>query len=451
MERILSFKDEIKTALQKNDEEMFRNVFLNIHPMDQAAIYLELDLPQHVQIQRCLSPKEFAGVFQAMELEHQEKAVEEMDDEYIAHMFDGMYADNVADFLEAQEQAYREKIISLMSDEDGEEVKELLDYAEDSAGTIMTKEYISVKEDDTVGTVMEQLSAEAATAETIYYIYIIGENHHLKGVASLRDMLMAGEDAEMKTIMKTNFISVDVDEDQEEVAKVIQKYDFIALPVITEHGLLAGIVTVDDILDVVHMETEEDFGELGTTRGAMDHRLTIGQSARKRGPWIILLMLFGMITANIIGAFEETLEAVVMLSAFIPMIMDSAGNTGTQALTVAVRNLALGKIGPGSILRTLWRELGTGFLLGLACALILMIVIPLLYPSGDFMLAVIVGSTLILTLSLSAAVGALIPLIIKKLKIDPAVASGPFITTINDIMGLLIYFTIATTMLNYLY
>ncbi len=448
MERMINFNSEIKNALQKDDGQIFREIFLNLHPMDQAAIYLDMDRGQHVKIQNHLSPKEFAGVFQALELEHQEKAVVEMDDQYIARMFNAMYADNVADFIEAQDEGYRKRIISLMAVEDGEEVEELLTYTKDSAGTIMTKEYVAVKEAETVGTVMKQLSEEASHAETIYYVYLIDDDHHLKGVASLRDMLKAPKDADMQSIMKTNIISAGVDDDQEEVAKVIQKYDLIALPVVTGHGLLAGIVTVDDILDVVHLEIEEDFGELGTTRGAMDHRMSIFQSAKKRGPWIVLLMLFGMITANIIGAFEETLEAVVLLSAFIPLIMDSAGNTGTQALTVSVRNLALGNIGPGTILRTLWRELGTGFLLGLACALLLMIVIPFLYPDGNIMLAGIVGATLILTLSLSALVGAIIPLIINKFNIDPAVASGPFITTINDILGLLIYFSIATTLLN---
>lgn len=450
MERIISFNNEIKMALQQNDGQTFRAIFLNLHPMDQAAIYLDLDRQQHLQIQRHLSPAEFAGVFQALELRHQEKAVEEMEDSYIAHMFEAMYADNVADFLESQDAGYREKIIGLMTGEDREEVRELLDYTKDSAGTIMTKEYIAVMEDATVGEVMEKLSNEAAGAETIYYIYVIDPDHRLKGVASLRELIIAPDDAGMHSIMQTNIISAGVDDDQEDVAKVIQKYDLIALPVLTEQGLMAGIVTVDDILDVVHIEIEEDFGELGTTRGAMDHNLTIFQSAKKRGPWIIMLMLLGMITANIIGAFEETLEAVVLLSAFIPLIMDSAGNTGTQALTVAVRNLALGNIGRGSVLKTLWRELGTGFLIGAASAVALMILIPIFYPDGGVIFAVIVGLTLVTTLSLSAVVGAVIPLIIKKLNIDPAVASGPFITTINDIMGLLIYFTIATTLLGQL-
>lgn len=450
MERIVSFHEEIRAALSKDDQTAFREIFLNIHPMDRAAIFAALDHQQHEQIKGYLSAKEFSSVFQALDLEHQNAVSEELDDHYIAEMFDYMFADNVADFLEIQDDSYRLRILSLMTDEENAEVEELLNYAEDSAGTIMTKEYIAVSRMDKAEDILKRLQKEAPAAETIYYLYVVDDQHRLQGVLSLRDLIVARDSETVESIMQTNFITTSVDEDQEEVAEIIKKYDLIALPVITEHGLLAGIVTVDDVLDVVQIETEEDFGELGTTRGAMNHNLTIFQSAKKRGPWIILLMLFGMITANIIGAFENTLEAVVLLSAFIPLIMDSAGNTGTQALTVAVRNLALGNIGPGSILKTLWRELGTGFLLGLACSVMLLIIIPLLYPSGNLMLAVIVGSTLIITLSLSAVIGAIIPVIIKKLNIDPAVASGPFITTINDIMGLLIYFTIATTLLSHL-
>jgi len=446
----MSFHEEISTALSKDDRRTFREIFLNIHPMDRASIFVALSHQQHGQIKEYLSAKEFSTVFQALDLEHQTAVAEELDDHYMAEMFDHMFADNVADFLEVQNDAYRNKILSLMTDEESTEVEELLNYAEDSAGTIMTKEYIAVARMDKAEDILQRLQKEAPDAETIYYLYIVDDRHRLQGVLSLRDLIVARDSETAGSIMQTNLITTSVDEDQEEVAKIIKKYDLIALPVITEHGLLAGIITVDDVLDVVQIETEEDFGELGTTRGAMDHNMTIFQSAKKRGPWIILLMLFGMITANIIGAFENTLEAVVLLSAFIPLIMDSAGNTGTQALTVAVRNLALGNIGPGSILKTLWRELGTGFLLGLACSIMLLIIIPLMYPSGDIMLAVIVGSTLIITLSLSAVIGAIIPVVIKKLKIDPAVASGPFITTINDIMGLLIYFTIATTLLGYL-
>lgn len=249
--------------------------------------------------------------------------------------------------------------------------------------------------------------------------------------------------------MLTRVKSVETHTDQEKVARIMKKYDFLAVPV-TAQGMLVGIVTVDDIMDVVEEETEEDFGEISATRGSLDANISAFEAAKKRSPWIIMLMFLGLITAGVIGEFEETLEKVIILSVFIPLIMDSAGNTGTQALAVVVRGLALGSEDGTSIGKMLKREFGTGILLGLFCAVTLLILIPFLYPEGGFILAGIVGVSLFFTLSFSTMVGATVPLLIKKLKIDPAVASGPFITTINDIMGLIIYFSIATLLLDYL-
>lgn len=217
---------------------------------------------------------------------------------------------------------------------------------------------------------------------------------------------------------------------------------------VTDNGRLVGIVTVDDVMDVIEEETEEDFGEISAARGSLDTSISSVVAARRRAPWIIMLMFLGLITASVIGQFEETLEEVILLAVFIPLIMDSAGNTGTQALAVVVRGLALGTVDSSSLFRMLKREFATGIMLGIFCAITLFVIVPIIY--GSFWLAFIVGVSLFLTLSISTMVGATVPLIINKLKIDPAVASGPFITTINDILGLLIYFSIATALLQYL-
>lgn len=249
--------------------------------------------------------------------------------------------------------------------------------------------------------------------------------------------------------MLTRVRAVETHTDQEEVARIMRKYDFLAVPV-TAQGKLVGIVTVDDIMDVVEEETEEDFGEISAVRGSIDTNISAFTAGKKRAPWIVMLMFLGLVTAGVIGEFEETLEAYILLAAFIPLIMDSAGNTGTQALAVVVRGLAVGSVEGSSIGKMLKREFGTGVILGLIAAVTLMIIVPFLYPEGGFLLAAIVGVSLFLTLCFSTMVGATVPLIINKLKIDPAVASGPFITTINDIMGLIIYFSLATALLDYL-
>lgn len=334
-----------------------------------------------------------------------------------------------------------QEILVAMNKKEASEIKELMSYPPETAGAIMTKEFIVLRSTDTAADVIDHLRKEGPDAETIYYLYVVDEQKKLVGVVSLRDLITAPSDQTIETIMSTRVVSVLVGEDQEDVAKLIKKYDFLAAPVVTEQGTLVGIVTVDDIIDVLEEETEEDFGEMAAARGSMDTNISAFTAARKRAPWIIMLMFLGLITAEVIGQFEETLEAVILLSVFIPLIMDSAGNTGTQALAVVVRGLAVGTVDRSTVGKMLKREFGTGIMLGIMCAVTLLIVIPFLY--GSFVLAGIVGVSLLLTLSVATMVGATIPLIINKLKIDPAVASGPFITTLNDILGLFIYFSIA--------
>ena len=432
--------DQVLHSLNANEKDHFRDIFLELHPTDQAEIFLDIEKGKRERIYKLLTPSEFAEIFQSLEVEQQKKVALELDEKYAAEMFNDMYADDVADFLgEMNETGEAEKILKAMDKEEADEVKELLAYPPETAGAIMTKEFMAIKASSTTSNVIEQLRQEGPDAETIYYLYVIDNNDKLVGVVSLRDLITAPTTEIIESIMSTRIISVATTDDQEEVAKIIKKYDFLAVPVVTADGVLVGIVTVDDVMDVLEEEAEEDFGEINAARGSMDANISAFTAAKKRAPWIVMLMFLGLITAGVIGEFEETLEAVILLAVFIPLIMDSAGNTGTQALAVVVRGLAVGTI-ERSVGKMLRRELGTGLMLGLICAITLLIVVPFLYPEGGFILAGIVGVSLFLTLSFSTMVGATVPLIIKKFKIDPAVASGPFITTINDIMGLIIYF-----------
>src|SRR5699024_179949 len=220
----------------------------------------------------------------------------------------------------------------------------LLAYEPETAGSIMTKEFVSIKATDQAEYVIEQLREEAPSAEIIYYNYVVNEVGELVGVVSLRDLITAKLDDVIEDVMLKNVISVDEQMDQEEVALTIQKYDLLAVPVVSKDERLLGIVTVDDVMDILEEETTEDFGELSAVKGATDLDIGSFEAAKKRSPWIVALMFFGLLTAGVIGQFEETLEQVVLLAAFVPMIMDSAGNVGTQSLTVSVRGLALGTI-----------------------------------------------------------------------------------------------------------
>jgi magnesium transporter len=445
-------RDEYKKfIISKIDDEASLEVhetMMDLHPTDRSEIYRELTELQRHFIHQVLSPKEIGEIFEQLETEEQERFIQEVDELYAASMFDAMYADDAADFLAEMKEEKAKEILGSMHREEAEEVRELMSYEEGTAGALMTKEFIILRESEKVKDVLVRLRKEAPEAETIYYLYVIDDDHKLAGVVSLRDLIIADPENEVVEPMSTRVVSVDTEDDQEDIARLIKKYDFLAVPVVTKQNTLVGIITVDDILDVVEEETEEDFGEISGTRGSLDAKISSFEAAKKRAPWIIMLMFLGLITANVIGQFEETLEAVVLLSVFIPLIMDSAGNTGTQALAVMVRRLAVGSLDRGAVLSMVRREFGTGILLGLFCAVTLLILIPFFY--GSFMLAGIVGLSLFLTLSVATIVGAVIPIIINKLKIDPAVASGPFITTLNDVIGLMIYFSIATAMLQYL-
>lgn len=441
------YKKQIVKHLVSRNLRAFRETFLELHPADQVELFHEIEVAQQKQVLLFLSPAEFADLFEGLELEDQLTVFQGLSYQYAVSMFNNMSADDVADFLAEIEPERAKDILSSMDMEEAKRVEELMAYAPKTAGAIMTKEFVRLSVESTAKEVIEELRESAPDAETIYYLYVVDKDQRLAGVVSLRDLIIAVPEMTVDEIMSTQVVSVNENEDQEDVARLIQEYDFLAVPVVTPDKRLVGIITVDDVMDVLEEEITEDFGEFTASRGATDLSLTAFTAAKIRAPWLILLMFFGLITANIIGQFEQTLEQVVLLAAFMPMLMGTAGNTGTQSLAVAVRGIATGSFERGGVMKTVKRELGTGIMLGITCMIVLMGIISLFYK-GNFLLAFIVGISLFFALSVAAVIGATVPIIINKLKIDPAVASGPFITTMNDIVSLLIYFTVATTLID---
>lgn len=442
------YAQSVLGAIDAGNIQQFRQLFFELHPQDQLDIYLSMSDTQRKKLYEYLSPEEYAEVFEELNIDEQKEFLQELNEKYAQDMISYMSADDAADFLGEIHDTKASAIIEGLEDEDAKDIKELLSYEEETAGAIMTKEFINLRASSTIREVIELLRQEGPDAETIYYLYVVNDKHELVGVVSLRDLITSEPDDTVEDAMSSRVVSVNTSEDQENVANLFKKYDFLAVPVVTEHHTLVGIITVDDILDVMEEEASEDLDEFAASRGATDLTISPVTAAKKRAPWIILLMFFGMISANIIASFEETLEAVVLLAGFIPLIMGSAGNAGTQSLAVAVRSLALGSLEKKGLGKLLFRELSTGMLLGIVCGLVLAVVIPFLHSS--YFLAFIVATSLFLSLSIATVIGTIVPLAINKLKLDPAIASGPFITTVNDITGLLIYFSVATSMLAYL-
>ncbi|PKG25559.1 magnesium transporter [Niallia nealsonii] len=442
--------DDLLHSLQNEYLSAFRKEFLELHPYDQASFFKELEKKTKERVFSYLSPNEMAYLFENLEMDDWEyqELLATLIPSYVAEMLADMSADDAVDILNALEKDQAISYLAIMEKEAADNIKALMDYEEDTAGSIMTLEYISIPTDQTVASAMTILKREAPDAETIYYIYAVDKNKRLVGVVSLRSLIVSDNHVLIADIMQERVFSVGVSEDQEDVARKMRDYDFLALPVVDFQQRLLGIITVDDILDVLEEEASEDYSKFA----AVSNMDFIDQhpfsAAKKRLPWLIILLFLGMFTASLIGRFEETLNQVAILAVFIPLIGGMAGNTGTQALAVAVRGLATGDLEKENKWKLIAREAGTGIITGLVCGVLVAVIV--FIWQQDIYLGMLVGISILGTLIVATIAGAIIPIVMNKFKIDPAVASGPFITTINDIISIFIYFGMATMFMSYL-
>ncbi|MCE5734020.1 magnesium transporter [Staphylococcus pseudintermedius] len=436
--------------IAKGDIDGFREEFLALHSYEQSEYFEISDDDVRQKMYRFLSPEEVSEFFENLEIDEEdyEALFETMNATYASQVLEQMSYDNAVDILNQLSKKKIASLLMLMNREEAKEIKALLHYDEDTAGGIMTTEYISLTINTPVHEALMRVKDQAPDAETIYVIFVVDEDKKLVGVISLRDLIIAENDAYIEDIMSERVISANVADDQEDVAQTMRDYDFIAMPVVDYQNHLLGIITIDDIVDVMDEEASEDYSRLAGVSDIDSTDDTIFQTALKRLPWLLILTVLGMITASILGSFEETLEKVALLAAFIPIISGMSGNSGTQSLAVSVRNISTGDIKEKSKIKLTLRESGSGFLTGITCAVSLSLIIMLLY--GQPYLALIVGTSLTIAMTVGTTIGSVIPLVINRLGIDPAVASGPFITTINDIVSMLIYFGLATTFMSYL-
>ncbi|MFD1017879.1 magnesium transporter [Thalassobacillus hwangdonensis] len=440
--------DHLQAALKNEQIDQFRAEFLDLHPYDQASIFEHMEEDDRLLVYSYLSPEETSEVMEHIDIDEIEPYFTEMDPRFASQVFAEMSTDDAVDILNELDKNKVASFLTIMDDEDASEIKDLLHYEEKTAGSIMTTEFVVVKANQTVREAMQHLRKEAPDAETIYYTYVIDEEKRLVGVISLRDLIIAEEDWMISEVMSERLVSVAVGEDQEEIARMMRDYDFLALPVVDFQGHLLGIITVDDIMDVMEEEASDDYSKLAGVSDVEKPDDNAFTSAKKRLPWLIILLFLGSLTASLIGRFEDTLDVVPVLAIFIPLIAGMAGNTGTQALAVAVRGIATGEIEKQGKKRIVLREGLTGLITGISCGIIISGIV--YFWKGDFFLGMLVGLSIACTLIVATLAGSLVPLVMDRFKIDPAVASGPFITTINDIISILIYFGMATAFMNLL-
>lgn len=438
----------LQMLLLEKEIEAFREHFLALHPYDQAQFYEKVGPDLRQTIYLFLSPEEMAVIFEAIELEDDEyeQFLTEMDTSYGAAMLSYMYTDDAVDVLNELDNEQRESYLEMMDSETAEEINELLSYEEYTAGAIMTTEYVSILENSTVRSAMAVLRNEAPNAETIYYIFVVNDMRHLTGVISLRDLIIAKEDALISDIMSEHVVSVKVTDDQENVAQIMKDYNFLAIPVIDENREMQGIITVDDIIDVIDEEASDDYSKLAGISDMDDIDAGPLKAATKRLPWLIVLLFLGMLTANLMGQFEGTLDKVALLAVFIPLISGTSGNSGTQALAVAIRGIATGEVGGSSKFKLLAKEFLTGLITGIVCAIIVVGIV--FFWKHQIVIGLLVGAAICCSIVVATLAGSFIPLLMHKFGIDPAVASGPFITTLNDVTSILIYLGLATTFIN---
>lgn len=433
---------QIIKSLKEGKKKEFHGIVEELQPYDIARVFEELPEKHHTRFLVLLSPKQIADLIQELEKAYQLEILTKLGIEKSGHVMDLMDNDDLAFLLEDLSPDKIEDLLSGMKEEESQIVQNIMNYPPETAGRLMTNRFVWIPQHFTVRETVDKLKVFAEYSETINYLYVIDCDKKLVGVVSYRDIILADEKEKIQDIMYSRVISVSADSDQEEVARIIERYDFLAIPVVERNNQLVGIVTVDDIIDVVIKEANEDIEKLSASGKAIDFETKAFVAAYRRLPWLILLLFIGIVSGTIISGFEETLSKIVALAFFMPMIAGMTGNTGTQSLAVVVRGLITHDIDKGVVFRLILRELKVGVIIGLTCG-ILISLIAFVWQENT-VLGLVVGSSLVMTLIIGTLAGTIIPLILYKLKIDPAVASGPLITTINDILSLLIYFGIAT-------
>ena len=444
MENKKLYFDEMFKLVKNKKRDEFRKEFLKLHERDQADFFHELYPENKRNISELLLPDEFAELFEYMDRESQWESIKTLPELYLAKSIN-LVADNVlVEFIDGLEENEQEEVFGLLNTENFALVTTLLHNDSETAAAIMTTQFFTINVEDTADKVINTLRGMNPKSEILFYLYCVDDKNHLQGVVSLRDLLLSPVDSIIKDLMNKYPVYVSPETDQEEVAKLISDYDLLAIPVVQDDNVLLGIVTVDDVMDIMEEEFTEDFHKFsGIMKDDKDEDDTILSMAKNRLPWIIILLFLGLISAKLIGHFEETLSQVVALAAFMPIILDSAGNVGTQSLAVSVRRLTLGDEEKFS--SALIKELVTGAIIGVVAGAVITVLSLLMY--GDKMLGLVVGVSLGVTLSLSTVIGYAVPKIFNRLAIDPAVASGPFITTLCDTFALNLYFGLATLLL----
>lgn len=440
---------EIKELLSQNKKEQLKKIFYDYEPIEIVEILKEFSLKDKVFLFSLLDIDFAADIFEKTDKGDQLTLLGAFDKTRKAKILDEVAPDERVDFFEQLPEEMVLRFLSIMEEEEAQDVRELMRYDRNTAGGRMTTDFAQIEKGINVEQTLKSLRKTAKDLEMIYYIYVVDRTDKLLGVVSLKDLIIAQPEREIDEIIHTKLIAIPIDMDQEQVAKRIARYDFLALPVIDREGKIKGIITVDDLIDVIREEDTEDMYKFGAAGKHIDNYMssTPLTLAKHRIIWLLILVVTGFISGTIMEEFSFALKNVVSLAFFIPLLMGSGGNAGTQAASVVVRGLAIGEVKLGDIWRVVKKEFLIGITVGTTLGILALLRALILQKSS--LLGITVGLSMIATVTVATCLGAILPIICEKLGFDPAVVSGPLITTVVDISSLLIYFGIAIQLMEF--
>ena len=447
-------QEKITNLIKEKKINELHSMLEAVNSADFPSLFEELEEEEILIIYRLLTKEKAAEVFAELDSDVQQKLISMFTDKELKTVVNELFMDDTVDLIEEMPSSVVKRILKNVGVQDRKIINELLNYPEDSAGSIMTTEFIEFKEDVTIQEGFEIIRRTGLKKETVYYAYVVDKSRKLLGFVDVKEMLIADRDKKITEIMEENPISVLTTEDKEKVAKMFDKYNYIAIPVVDRDNRLVGIVTVDDAIDVIQDENTEDFEKMAALIPNEDtyFKTTVFKHAKNRIFWLLVLMLSSTITGTIIQKYENAFAVVPILVSFIPMIMDTGGNCGSQSSTLIIRGLALDEIKISDVLKVIWKEIRVALIVGIILALVTACRIFIQYGkeySNDIInLSLVVGLTLITTAIIAKLVGGILPILAKKLKLDPAIMAAPILSTIVDMCSILVFFKFATLILN---
>jgi len=447
VERNRILTETIQRLLRRGSEARLTKIIRKVHAADLPSVFHSLSLSNQRKLFHLIhDPEKKAYVISELDEDISLGIIESLSLEELAEIIENMPSDDSVAFIKMLPQDKADAVLGMMEKEESEEVEGLLRYADDTAGAIMIPDFIALKEDMTAKWVIESLqSKENLDIEMPFYVYVVDENDRLVGVSSLRQLVVVPPSTPLREFMAKDVISVTTDMDQEEVARIVARYNILAVPVVDKNAKMVGIVTVDDVIDVLREEATEDILKMAGVGEELVETKSIVRSIRIRLPWLLASFLGGIVAIFILGGFQESLQTVAPLAFFIPIIMGMGGNVGIQSSTIVVRGIATGRVNVRHLWIVVSKEMAIGLILGLLYGLLLGTFVQFQFGREALALSVAIG--VVSSMSMAALMGALMPMMFARMNIDPAVATGPFITSFVDILSVSIYFQVATILL----